>query len=659
MASQQEETREKEEREVVVVDVDDLAKRGRHAVQDALEKKRRENPEFPPKMPERVVSEDLYDDLRDVDYEVDLSALCAMEVIKLLRSREVTPFRLVESWAYRRNVVDLAQIKSTPVHYFDQAKDYARRKEASWEDEHDAHLLGMPVLMKGCTALRGFRRFDGFYALEDGPEPETTSWIVLQVQQAGGIIVGSTNIPEFAAGGHCFNEVYDTTCNPYDLRRSAGGSSGGSAAALASRQCWLALGTDLGGSLRTPAAFCGVIGFRVTPGTVPRGDPPKGVLKVDTSEDRTGHEVNEELRKLITFCRRYDLHSVEGPMARTIFDIGVLMDALTFPAFGGGVIPGGWEGLYPDELWSRPYPPKLQQGLESWRGIAERGFYTRRRCRVAISRLGCEDMVREDVFALIYEAARQIADDDFGYVKEPWPLDVAERVFYTLRARAFRESFSEENFPPSRRKDLKPEIQWNIASADDLTEEDFEKAFHDNEHVIAPAVLKLFEDVDVLCAPATVDLPFAKELRYPTKRYGTLTRCGEELAGGGPAKGYRDYMHWLKPAYVVSVTECPALVMPCGTLEDGLPVGIQLIAKPGDDALLVEVAASLEAALDLDFRHGIETPRTGSFPLTAVGPLTAEEARKHHDLRPPLGREDEYVGCGDTGVVDDDDDDDG
>lgn len=278
----------------------------------------------------------------------------------------------------------------------------------------------------------------------------------------------------------------------------------------------------------------------------------------------------------------------------------------------------------------------------------------RRRCRVALTRLGCDDMLREDMLDVIHEAAKKIADADFDFVPEPWPLDVAERVFYTLRARAFREQF--KDLP--RKADLKPEIQWNVACADDLTEADVERAFRDNEHVIAPAVLAFFENVDVLCAPATVDLPFAKELRYPTKRYGTLTREDEELGGGGPVKGYRDYMHWLKPAYVVSVTECPALVMPCGSLEDGLPVGIQLIAKPGNDQLLLEIAASLEAALDLDFRHGIATPRTGTAPLVAVGPTTPEEARAHHALRPPIGREAEYVGCGDVDHGSDDDDDD-
>ena len=616
---------EKNPPELVAVDMEDLAIRGNHAIEDALEKKRRGEMVLPPPEPESLIKSADHFIERDEqeDFEVDLSEMCAMEVRKLLRTREIDSQRLVESWCYRYKAVD-DEIKSTPIEYAVQALDYAKRKAASVEDEHEGHLIGMPVLMKGVSALKGFPRFDGFYGKENGPMPDASSWIVMQIQQTGGIIIGSTNIPEFAAGGHCFNQVYPTTANPYDLRRTAGGSSGGSAAALASRQCWLALGSDLGGSLRTPAAFCGVCGFRVTPGLVPRGDPPPGVNlgKIQSLEDFT---------RFKSLTRRYDLHSVEGPMARTIFDIAVLMDALTWPLFGPDVIPGGWEGLYSDELRALPYPPRLPRDT-TWVQLVETGFYRRKRCKVAITKLGCDDILRDDIFQLIYGAARTIASDDFDLVTDPWPLDVAERVFYALRAKHFQEKFLSESSPIDFSA-LKPEVQWNATSAKGV---DFDKAFHDNEHVIAPAVLKFFENVDVLCAPATIDLPFAKELRYPQSRYGSLKQGGEDLGGGGPADGYRDYMHWLKPTYLVSVTECPALVMPCGTLEDGLPVGIQLIAKPGNDQLLLQIAASLEAALDLDFRLGIEQPRTGTEPLVAIGPKTADEAKAHHDIRPPL-----------------------
>ena len=598
-------------KEVVAVDLEDLGRRGNHAVRDALERKRQGNmvlpPEPPPYVPNTTATEDL-EQLEEI--ELDLSSMAAMEVLNLRRTNEVKPSQLVACWHYRRELVD-GDINSTPIEFSEQAMDYAQRKEVSWEDEHDAHLLGMPVLIKGVQALKGFPRFDGFYGEKiPGPMPMHSSWIVLQIQQLGGIIAGSTNVPEFAAGSHSFNEVFKTCLNPYDLRRSAGGSSGGSAAALASRQCWLALGTDLGGSLRTPAAFCGVYGFRVSPGTVPRNDPPAS-MKI------------EDIKKV----RRYDCHQIEGPMARNIFDIAVLMDALTYPLFGEACVPGGWEGLH-DVFENYPITRPLQP--YSWVDIAERGFYKRKRCRVALTKLGSP--VREDIFNLIHEAARAIATEDFDLIEEPWPLETAEKIFFSLRAKNFSEKFGND-FP--HYESLKPEIQWNTEEASKHNI-DFEKAFYENEHTIAPAVLKLFENIDVLVAPATIDLPFDKDLRYPTSRYGSLVVDGEELGGGGPTEGFRDYMHWCKPAYLVSVTECPALVMPCGSLEDGMPVGVQLIAKPGDDLLLLEVAASLESALDLDFRLGIETPRTGTEPLIAIGPKTPEEAREHHSKRNPI-----------------------
>mmetsp|Transcript_32605 Transcript_32605/g.103971 ORF Transcript_32605/g.103971 Transcript_32605/m.103971 type:complete len:619 (+) Transcript_32605:129-1985(+) len=608
---------------VVVVDAEELAMRGKAAVEEAWAKKREGKQEWPPK----GMTVEEYEAKMEEEVTLDLSEMCAMEVMKLLREGEVTPERLVEVWAYRRSQVD-ASVRSTPVEYSAQARDYAKRKAVSWEDQHDAHLLGMPVLIKGVTAVKGFPRFDGYYAPAKGPVASRSSWIVAQIQQLGGIVAGMTNVPEFAAGGHCFNGVYDTTANPYDLRRSAGGSSGGSAAALASRQIWLALGTDLGGSLRTPAAFCGVCGFRVTPGIIPRGDPPAPEKKktprderddeMDDDDDDEKDEARQEQQQQQKLVRRYDLHSIEGPMARCIWDIAVLMDALTYPLLGGA--PPGWDGLYPGG--HVPYAIPLDKP-STWVDVAEHGFFHRVRTKVGITRLGCD--VRDDVFDLIYQAARHVAEDDFDLIDEPWPLDVAERVFYALRAKNFKANYADA-FPADS---LKPEITWNVASSSQV---DVDKAFHDNEHVIAPAVLELFETIDVLCAPVTIDLPFAKELRYPTARYGKSAAA----AAGETPEELKDYMHWLKPTYLVSVTECPALVMPVGALEDGLPVGIQLIAKPGNDAYLVEIAASLEGALDLDFKHGIETPRTGKAPLTAIGPRTADEAREHHDRRPPL-----------------------
>lgn len=127
-----------------------------------------------------------------------------------------------------------------------------------------------------------------------------SSPLVALLEAKGALVAGKTNVPEFCAGSQSFNELFPTTRSPLDLRSTAGGSSGGSAAAVASYQCWLASGTDLGGSLRTPAAFCGCVGVRPSPG-------------------RTPTQQGKALR---------NLHSIAGPMARSVRDAALFLDAM-------------------------------------------------------------------------------------------------------------------------------------------------------------------------------------------------------------------------------------------------------------------------------------------------------------------------------------------
>ena len=123
---------------------------------------------------------------------------------------------------------------------------------------------------------------------------------------AKAIVLGITNMPQHAAGSHTFNDIFGTTSNPHDLTKSAGGSSGGSAAALAAGAAWLATGTDLGGSLRNPAAFCGIVGLRPSPGRC-------SAKQIRPTEWRGRWGVG--------------LHSIQGPMARSVADLALLLDA--------------------------------------------------------------------------------------------------------------------------------------------------------------------------------------------------------------------------------------------------------------------------------------------------------------------------------------------
>ena len=161
----------------------------------------------------------------------------------------------------------------------------------------------LPIAAKDLTATRGMRTTMGSPIFADHI-PEQDSLLVQRLKQAGALIIGKTNTPEFGAGSHTFNPLFGITRNPYNLDKTAGGSSGGAAAALASGMLPLADGSDMGGSLRNPAAFCNVVGFRPSMGRVPHW--PNAMAW----QSRLG---------------------IEGPMARDVEDCALLLSALAGP----------------------------------------------------------------------------------------------------------------------------------------------------------------------------------------------------------------------------------------------------------------------------------------------------------------------------------------
>ena len=160
-------------------------------------------------------------------------------------------------------------------------------------------LAGLPVLIKDLVEVEGVRTTQGSPIFADDV-PDFSDWQVERIEAAGGIVLGKTNTPEFGAGANTFNEVFGITRNPWNRALTCGGSSGGAAVALATGMAWLADGSDLGGSLRTPASFCGVVGLRPSPGRVPHG--PRAVP--------------------------FGTLAVNGPMARDVRDAALFLDVL-------------------------------------------------------------------------------------------------------------------------------------------------------------------------------------------------------------------------------------------------------------------------------------------------------------------------------------------
>ena len=181
----------------------------------------------------------------------DLCMLTAVEAVALLRSGQVSSRELVEAALRRIEQVD-PQLNALPTVCAERAFGQAEGADRG------APLAGLPIAVKDLNDVAGVRTTYGSPIYADHV-PDRSDFMVERLEQRGAVVLAKSNTPEFGAGGNTFNEVFGETRNPWDTSRTCGGSSGGSAAALASGQVWLATGSDLGGSVRTPAGFCGVM----------------------------------------------------------------------------------------------------------------------------------------------------------------------------------------------------------------------------------------------------------------------------------------------------------------------------------------------------------------------------------------------------------------
>ncbi|MFI1916916.1 amidase family protein [Nocardia sp. NPDC020380] len=232
----------------------------------------------------------------------------AEELLAALRAGEVTSVELTEE-AIARIERDDKAINAICVPDFDRARDAAREADQARARGEDRPLLGVPITVKESYNVAGLPTTWGMPAFEDYVPAEDALQIA-RVKEAGAVVLGKTNVPLMLADLQSFNDIYGTTNNPWDHGRSPGGSSGGSAAALAAGFGALSLGSDIGGSLRNPAHFCGVYSHKPTHGLVaPRGHVPPPAPALPSDRDL----------------------SVVGPMARTARDLSLLLDVMAGP----------------------------------------------------------------------------------------------------------------------------------------------------------------------------------------------------------------------------------------------------------------------------------------------------------------------------------------
>lgn len=457
----------------------------------------------------------------------ELIRASACDIVDRLHAGDITPFDLLDALEARIADVD-PKVNALPTLCFERARKQAEMLMARPAGRRGP-LGGIPIPIKDLTDVQGVRSTQGSPIFKNHV-PAQSDILVEHLEAAGAVIYAKSNTPEFGAGANTFNEVFGFTRNPWDTSRSAAGSSGGAAVALATGMAWLAHGSDMGGSLRNPASFCGIVGLRPSIGRV--AHTPKAKL------DRT--------------------LGVQGPMARNVEDLGLLLDAMS--------------GEHAADPLSLPALPG------TFRAAAR---YGKKPLRVAYSPdLGITP-VDPEVAAITRKAALRFAEADVAVELAHPDLHEAHECFQVLRA--FDFAVSKAPLLRNHRDLLKPEVIWNIEQGLKLTVDDLARA-EAQRVAMAARTLDFFKTYDLLLAPATIVPPYPIEQRYVA-----------ECAG----KTFDNYVEWLAIVYAITLVCCPALSMPCGFTASGLPVGLQVIAPPRAEAQLLAGARVLEDILDL------------------------------------------------------------
>jgi amidase len=468
-----------------------------------------------------------------------LCALSAREAVALLKRGEVSPGEMIDAAMARIGAVEPA-VNAVVTTCADRAREAAGRlpADAARNGREPGWLAGLPITIKDLDAVAGVRCTSGNAALADFV-PERSDPLVERLESRGGLVIGKTNTPEFGAGANTFNEVFGPTRNPWDTRRNAGGSSGGAAVSLATGEAWLSHGSDYGGSLRTPAAYCGVVGLRPTPGRC--GGSPSEIA--------------------------FTLESVSGPMARDVGDIALFLDAMT--------------GYDPRE------PITIEAPAISFQEAVTRADG---KVRIAFSEdLGGYAPVEREMRTILRRAMERTSANG-AVVEEACPsLPGLEETFRTLRGLSFAATYPHK--PQAVRDRFKRTLRENVESGGRITLDEICFAMRQRT-VLYQTMREFLSARDVLAIPVVGLEPGLVEEEYPP------------AVDGQPM---RDYIDWLRFAFLATVTTLPAISVPVGFTASGMPVGIQLVGPPRGEARLLQVARAVEEAVQ--------------FPRTPIDPV--------------------------------------
>ena len=475
------------------------------------------------------------------------------ELEKMLDAGEISSEELTKEYISRTRSVD-GKVQAQLSNYEDSALAAARASDARRaRGEKKGALDGMPVGLKDVLAVRGQKLTCASKMLENYVSPYTGT-AMSKLEQAGAVFWGRLNLDEFAMGSSCENSAFKKTRNPWDLTRAPGGSSGGSAAAVAAGECACALGSDTGGSIRQPASFCGVVGVKPTYGLVSRF----GLAAFASSLDQI------------------------GPFARTVEDAAILLGAIA-----------GWDAK--DSTSVKVDVPDYRASLseDSLKGkvvgVPKEYFID-----------GIDQQVRAAVESGIDLCAKLGAE--IRQISLPH-TDLALPVYYIIATaeassnlarydgvrythRSARATDSTDLYFKSRAEGFGEEVKRRIILGSYVLSSGYYDAYYLRAQKVRTLIRadfgKAFEDVDVIVTPTS-----------PTTAFKIGERSSDPLS------------MYLSDIFTINVNLAglPGLSVPCGFSSEGLPIGLQMIGRPFDEANLLSYAHAFERAAGICDRH--------------------------------------------------------
>ena len=459
--------------------------------------------------------------------DTELCTLTLEELSPLLRDRRVSPVEVTQ--AYLERIDSLNQTLNAYITVTsDQALADARRCEAEiLRGDYRGPLHGVPVALKDLYDTAGVRTTAAskIYA-QRVPDEDAAS--VARLRAAGAVIIGKTNLHEFAYGVTTDSSYFGATRNPWDLERVAGGSSGGSGAAVAAGLCAAATGSDTGGSIRIPAALCGIVGLKPTYGRI----SCHGVLPLSWTLDHP------------------------GPMTRTVYGAAVMLAAMA--------------GHDPCDPAAAEPVPDYAAGLRD--GVVG--------LRIGVDPRWALSGIHQEVRAAFQEALAVLEDlgAEIVEVSVPWVEEGMDAALTILMAEA---TGIHEEFLRTRPDDYQPDVRARLEKGFVVRGIDYGRARRAGELLRRDFVL-LFQKVDLLATPMC-GIPAPKL----GQREVIIDR--ETVPVMGPLTRY---------TRVFNLTGLPAISVPCGFSSEGLPIGLQLVGRAWDEAMVLRAACAYEAATE-------------------------------------------------------------